>query len=119
MGDHVLPSQGAAPSGQMKEIGRKQEGHGASVSERSKGQRKTIYGLGSVQRDPNTIPSTACSTGDPPEEPDGCAGRRTETYRAKMWTGPVISNGRIVKSEAFGSCYSLACASCVSRACWK
>ena len=33
----------------------------------------------------------------PPEEPDGCPGRSTETYRAQTkWAGPVVNSGRSV-----------------------
>ena len=33
-----------------------------------------------------------------------------------MWAGTIISNERVVKSEALGSYCPLACASCVNRA---
>ena len=39
---------------------------------------------------------------------DGCSCRRTETRRAKKRAGPIISNERVVKSEAFGSYCPLA-----------
>ena len=50
--------------------------------------------------------------GNPPEEPDSCHDKRFGTNIANIWNG-MISNERIVKSEAFGFCSSLAFVSCV------
>ena len=96
MGDHVLQIQGVAPCGQMLKIWRKQEGQGTLVFGRRKGQRNVCLRCGQCAVDPNKIPSKVGSLGNPLEEPDVCSGRRTETCRAQMWAGPVISSERCV-----------------------
>ena len=68
-----------------QEFWRKQEDQGSLSFERSKGQRNRCLRSGQRAADPNKVPTTAGSLGNPSEEPDGCAGRRTETHRANMW----------------------------------
>ena len=65
MGYNVLQIQGAAQSGHMSEIWRKQEGQGALVG----------YDQG-VQKIKNKNPSEVGPLSNPLEEPNGCLGRR-------------------------------------------
>ena len=88
-----------------------------SVTE-AKDKGTDVYDLGSVLKIKTRSRVRLDPLGNPLEESDGCSGRRAETYRAKK-TRPVMSNERIVKSEAFGSYCSVACASCVNRARWE
>ena len=59
-----------------------------------------LFRFGQRAADSNTIPSTVGSLGNPLVEPDGCSGRRTETFRGKMWSGPVIGSER--RAMCFG-----------------
>ena len=70
--------------------------------ERSKGQRERLLRPGQRAEDSDKIPSEIGPVGNPQEELDSCPGKRTGTCRTKIWDG-IISNERIVKSEAFGS----------------
>ena len=104
MGDHVLQIQGVAPCGQMLKIRRKQDGQGTLVFERRKGQRRNVcLRCGQCAADPNKMPSKVGSLGNPLQEPDVCSGRRTETYRAEMRVGAVISSERCVM--CLGQCF--------------
>ena len=103
-GDHVLQIQGVAPCGQMLKIRRKQDGQGTLVFERRKGQRRNVcLRCGQCAADPNKMPSKVGSLGNPLQEPDVCSGRRTETYRAEMRVGAVISSERCVM--CLGQCF--------------
>ena len=59
---------------------------------------KEAKGKGIVLRrgNQNEIPIEIGRLGNQFKEPDGCPGRRSEPYRAKMWIG-IISNERGVK----------------------
>ena len=84
--------------------------------EEAKDKGAVFYNLGSVQQIQTRPQGRLDLLGNPPEEHSGCSGRRTETYTAKRWASPAMSNERIVKAEACGSCCSLACASRVNGA---
>ena len=58
--------------------------------------RNVCSRCGQCAADPNKMPSKVGSLGNPLEDPDVCSGRRTETYRAQMWAGPVTSSERRV-----------------------
>ena len=49
-----------------------------------------FYDPGSVQKIQNKIPSKVGSLGNPPEESDGCLGRRAEAHGRRSSTGTVL-----------------------------
>ena len=95
MGRHVLQTQGAAPSGQSKRSGENKNAKALLPLKEEKGQRNRCLRSGQRAEDPNKIPRFG-SLGNPPEEPDVCCGRCTESYMEEVKDGPVISNERCV-----------------------
>ena len=85
MGDHVLPLQGAAPSGdKARNLEKTRRPKALWSLKRSKRQGTLVNALRSAE-DSNKTPSKVGSLGKPLQKPDGSSGTRTETAQRLVY----------------------------------